>query len=129
MCCHPQASVALTSCAAPIRSQVIVERLTYTGGPDFYENGTMYIPHPAADVFAGEPSPEIDANWERLTKGKQCPTTSQPHCSKVRLGRYFLIPESEAQETFGADYRSFYNEDVQGYEIGCVSDLYIVPFV
>jgi hypothetical protein len=33
------------------------------------DNGTLYVPNPDKTKYVGEPSKEIDDNWEKLTWG------------------------------------------------------------
>ena len=53
----------------PSRAHIELEQVTFTGGPSFTPNGTMYIPHPPKVQYVGEPRPEIDDAWEELTSG------------------------------------------------------------
>ena len=36
----------------------------------YSENGTYYVPHPAAINYTADPSPELDRAWEELTWGR-----------------------------------------------------------
>ena len=54
----------------PLRSALELERVTFTGGLDFDENGTLYRTiEPGSPQYVGKPNPEIDANWESLLEG------------------------------------------------------------
>ena len=54
------------------RSAIKTHRVLFEGSPRFHPNGTMYYPGPAHNQprYIGEPSQEIDDNWEALTKGR-----------------------------------------------------------
>lgn len=54
----------------PARSAIALEEVRFTGGPMYSENGTYYVPHPAAINYTADPSPELDAAWEELTWGR-----------------------------------------------------------
>jgi len=53
----------------PLRSEIETEMVTFTGAPVFMENGTFWVPHPGEKAYIGEPSAEIDENWEEITAG------------------------------------------------------------
>lgn len=61
----------------------------------------MYIPHPDPIKYVGEPSDEIDQNWERLT-----------------WGRYIVISEQEAHASWGRDIDQYWDNDRNGYVAG-----------
>lgn len=42
----------------------------------YSENGTYYVPHPAAINYTADPSPELDRAWEELTWGR---STKKPY--------------------------------------------------
>ena len=44
-------------------------RINFSGELKFHENNTMYRDYEGEPVYAGPPSPEIDANWNALLKG------------------------------------------------------------
>jgi hypothetical protein len=46
-----------------------IEEVMFTGSPIFEENGTYWTPNVNPVNFVGEPSPEIDKNWDDLTWG------------------------------------------------------------
>jgi hypothetical protein len=42
------------------------------------------------------------------------------------VGRYFLVTEDEAHDAFGADYEKYWNEQVEGYEVGYYTTLLLI---
>jgi hypothetical protein len=57
-------------CTEPAKKEIAVENIRFTGSPVFDENGTYWIPNPGSIKYIGEPSPEIDQNWEDATWGE-----------------------------------------------------------
>ncbi|CAK7210362.1 hypothetical protein SCUCBS95973_000753 [Sporothrix curviconia] len=85
----------------PVREHITPLDISFTGGVSFNEKGEMYKPHPGKDTYVGA-SPLVDKEWDVLTFG----------------GRYFIISDDEARETFGPGYQEYYNEQFGGYVIG-----------
>ncbi|KAH8678365.1 hypothetical protein BX600DRAFT_431648 [Xylariales sp. PMI_506] len=86
-------------------SEVPLERKRFTRSPEFYDNGTAWMPPvdytspwPENVNYVGEPSPEIDANWEQLIKG-----------------RYFLLTEQEAERAWGDKRHDYIHQELGGY--------------
>jgi hypothetical protein len=48
----------------------------------YSENGTYYVPHPAAINYTADPSPELDRAWEELTWGRSPPKSKQKAVQK-----------------------------------------------
>ncbi|KAI8633234.1 hypothetical protein F5Y19DRAFT_490409 [Xylariaceae sp. FL1651] len=55
---------------APMKSQIEMEVITFTGDLDWDDNGTLVRTHPGSIEYVGNPSPEIDAAWEHLIFGE-----------------------------------------------------------
>ncbi|CAK7221034.1 hypothetical protein SBRCBS47491_004389 [Sporothrix bragantina] len=85
---------------APVREHITPLDISFTGGVNFNEKGEMYKPHPGKDIYVGA-GPLVDKEWDVLT-----------------FGRYFIISDDEARETFGPGYKEYYNEQFNGYVIG-----------
>ncbi|CRG91662.1 hypothetical protein PISL3812_08712 [Talaromyces islandicus] len=88
----------------PARSAISIEEVTFTGGPMYSENGTYYVPHPAAINYTADPSPELDRAWEELT-----------------WGRYIVLTEQEAKDAFEeqfGDVQQFWSPSRGGYISG-----------
>lgn len=85
-----------------------LEDVRFSGSPQFYPNGSLMHKHidesapwPENLQYFGEPSPEIDANWERL------------------IGwRYFSISEDEAKSVWSDTYHEYVDELKGGYTAG-----------
>jgi hypothetical protein len=54
----------------PAKSALRMKQVTFTGGPSFRANGSIFIPNPDTVKYVGTPTPEIDEAWELLTGGK-----------------------------------------------------------
>jgi hypothetical protein len=80
----------------------------FGGSPEFYTNGTSWqrpvdesAPWPENVRYFGEPSREIDNNWEEL------------------IGRrYFSISKEEAKGVWGEKYREYVDQLRGGYTAG-----------
>lgn len=85
-----------------------MEQIRFKGSPKFSSNGTGSInsvdetaPWPENMLLFGEPSREIDANWERL------------------IGyRYFSISEEEATRAWGEKRHEYIDQRRGGYTAG-----------
>lgn len=87
-----------------------LQNIQFTGSPHFYHNGTSWrqpinqsLPWPENVQYFGEPSPEVDANWDKLIGG-----------------RYFSLSEEEAIEAWGEKYHEYVDELLGGYTAGLV---------
>ena len=85
-----------------------LEQVRFTGSPQFSPNGTMShkpfdpsISWPENVHYFGEPSPEIDENWEKLIEF-----------------RYFSISEEEAKSVWRDDYHEYVDQLQGGYTAG-----------
>jgi hypothetical protein len=85
-----------------------LEQVRFTGSPQFSPNGSMShkpfdpsISWPENVHYFGEPSPEIDANWEKLIEF-----------------RYFSISEEEAKSVWGDGYHEYVDQLQGGYTAG-----------
>ena len=47
-----------------------MEEVTFTGGPAYDENGTMFVPYPSRIDYMGDPSAAVDDAWDELIEGK-----------------------------------------------------------
>ncbi|CEJ81061.1 hypothetical protein VHEMI01211 [[Torrubiella] hemipterigena] len=55
----------------PLKSQIEMYTTTFSSDLDWDENGILQrVSRPGSKQFVGDPSPEIDANWEHITNGK-----------------------------------------------------------
>ncbi|WDK18394.1 hypothetical protein CGRA01v4_09679 [Colletotrichum graminicola] len=74
----------------------------FEGSPVFHDDGQEYVPEPEdgdqRPKYVGEPSKEIDHNWEQL-----------------HWGRFFLLSEEEARSAWGPDYTKFWAPREGGY--------------
>lgn len=89
-------------------SHVPLERRVFVGSPKFDENGTMYTLPVDANAewpenmkFTGEPSDEIDDNWNQLL-----------------ADRYFSVSDVEAEVAWGDRRREYVDEVYGGYTAG-----------
>ncbi|KUI60971.1 hypothetical protein VP1G_08142 [Cytospora mali] len=89
-------------------SHVPLKRRRFVGSPKFDENGTMYTSpiDPTAGwpenlKFTGEPSEEIDENWNHLLED-----------------RYFSVSDSEAEVAWGDRRHQYVDEVYGGYTAG-----------
>lgn len=85
-----------------------LEKKRFTGSPLFDDNGTMvaapvdkHADWPENHLFTGEPSQQIDDNWEDLIED-----------------RYFSISEEEAVEAWGERRFDYVDEERGGYTAG-----------
>ncbi|CEJ81060.1 hypothetical protein VHEMI01211 [[Torrubiella] hemipterigena] len=54
----------------PLKSQIEMYTTTFSSDLDWDENGILQrVSRPGSKQFVGDPSPEIDANWEHITNG------------------------------------------------------------
>jgi hypothetical protein len=85
-----------------------LEQVRFRGSPQFDSNGYMSrkpydesTPWPENVTYFGEPSPEIDANWEKL------------------IGwRYFSISEDEAKARWPDTYLEYVDQLEGGFTAG-----------
>lgn len=65
-------SILLTQVQGDVRKHMSVELKRFSGSPMFDKNGHMIIQNPDPLRYVGNPFeyPEIDENWETLTRGK-----------------------------------------------------------
>ncbi|CZR55583.1 uncharacterized protein PAC_05471 [Phialocephala subalpina] len=110
---------------APARVAIRVEQKTFTGSPQFDSNATAFVPHPDPTEYVVDPSPELDELWDDLTDRKKLATltiTSPPifrfNSIDFNIGRYILISEEEAFDTWGDEAKHFWNEAHGGYVAG-----------
>lgn len=87
-----------------------LEQVRFSGSPQFSPNGTMShkpfddsIPWPENVRYFGEPSLEIDANWNKLIEW-----------------RYFSISENEAKMVWPDTYQDYVDELDGGWSAGLV---------
>lgn len=95
------------NCIVPL-DDIPREQKRFTSTPHFLENGTAWLdpfdpalPWPDNVQYVGDPSPEIDANWEKLIQG-----------------RYFSISAEEARGIWGESYHEYVDETYGGYTAG-----------
>lgn len=89
-------------------TKIPLEKVRFTGSPHFYYNGTPWrqpvdesAPWPENVRYFGEPSPEIEVNWEKL------------------IGRrYFSLSEQEAIKAWGKKHKEYVDERLGGYTAG-----------
>ncbi|KAK9790214.1 putative Cyclochlorotine biosynthesis protein O [Seiridium cardinale] len=63
-------SVGLDTELEPFKSQIEMYKTTFSSDLDWDANGTLRrVSRPGSLQFVGDPSPEIDANWEHITAG------------------------------------------------------------
>ncbi|KAH8682948.1 hypothetical protein BGZ60DRAFT_427425 [Tricladium varicosporioides] len=86
---------------APALGVVSTKKVLFEGSPLFYDNGTMDFPKPRGLRYAGEPSDEIDRNWNALTRK-----------------RYWVVSEEEARTAWGEGYKEFWDESTSNYIAG-----------
>lgn len=69
---HPQGTfeTGFATDFAPALGIVSTKTVLFEGSPLFYDNGTMDFPEPRGLRYAGEPSEEIDRNWNALTRSE-----------------------------------------------------------
>ncbi|KAK7730594.1 hypothetical protein SLS53_008984 [Cytospora paraplurivora] len=101
---RPAAIFETNADAGPVTeslSHVPLERRVFVGSPKFDENGTMYtLPvdakaeWPENLKFTGEPSDEIDDNWNHLLED-----------------RYFSVSDAEAEVAWGDRRREYVDEN------------------
>ncbi|KAH8654597.1 hypothetical protein BGZ60DRAFT_418842 [Tricladium varicosporioides] len=85
----------------PAKHVVTTKRVLFEGSPVFYPNGTMHFPETASPKYVGEPSEEIDRNWDALTKN-----------------RYWVLSAEEARQAWGEKYTDFWDEATKSYMAG-----------
>jgi hypothetical protein len=89
-------------------AMIPLEQVRFTGSPEFDEHGRMYhkpwdpnTPWPENVRYFGEPSPQIDENWNKL------------------IGmRYFSISEEEAKSVWPDTYSDYIDQLQGGYTAG-----------
>ncbi|KAK3389753.1 hypothetical protein B0H63DRAFT_537823 [Podospora didyma] len=89
-------------------SKIPLQKVRFRGSPNFSNKGTAFLdpvdktaPWPENMVLFGPPSPEIDANWDRILDG-----------------RYFSISEDEAERAWGDKRFEYVDEMYGGYTAG-----------
>ncbi|ROW10505.1 hypothetical protein VMCG_01766 [Cytospora schulzeri] len=87
---------------------VPLEEVRFSGSPHFYDNGTSWresvdltVPWPENMQLLGDPSPEVDKNWNDYI-GK----------------RYFSISEEEAIRAWGDKRHEYVDQKDGGYTAG-----------
>nr|A0A8J9R8Y7.1 RecName: Full=UstYa family oxidase phomYd; AltName: Full=Phomopsin biosynthesis cluster protein Yd [Diaporthe leptostromiformis]BDA39151.1 DUF3328 [Diaporthe leptostromiformis] len=87
-----------------------LEEYKFLGSPIFLDDGTELVPEPTpgpmktlgvTDMYVGEPSKELDWNWNQL-----------------HWGRFFLLTEDEARQAWGPGYKEYWAENEGGYIAG-----------
>ncbi|KAJ8132760.1 hypothetical protein O1611_g860 [Lasiodiplodia mahajangana] len=63
-------SLGLNTELEPLKSQIEMQVIRFTGDLDWDENGTLIRTHPGPIEYVGDPTPEIDAAWEHLIFGE-----------------------------------------------------------
>lgn len=93
--------------------KIPLEQIRFGGSPHFLKNGTGFMDEPDPNApwpenmrLFGKPSPEVDANWERLIGN-----------------RYFSISEEEAVRAWGDRRHEYVDERLGGYSAGYGSPL------
>jgi hypothetical protein len=90
----------------------------------YSENGTYYVPHPAAINYTADPSPELDRAWEELTWGgflQEKKSRTKRINFLTDLGRYVVLNEQEAKDAFEekfGDVQQFWSPSRGGYISG-----------
>jgi len=89
-------------------AEIPLEKVRFHGTPHIRENLTSWLdppdesrPWPENVKYFGEPSPEIDQNWERLYEK-----------------RYFSLSEEEAIRAWGERRHEYVDERMGGYTAG-----------
>ncbi|KAK1989887.1 hypothetical protein LX36DRAFT_664794, partial [Colletotrichum falcatum] len=103
-------SVGLETELEPIKSHIEMYTTTFSSDLDWDENGKLQrLSRPGSKQFVGDPSPEIDANWEHITNGNT-PTllTGHPHIRAIittpittTITTYFFRSTAHPYATFG----------------------------
>lgn len=85
------------------RHLIQVEQVTFKGSPHFHEDGSEYVPDDGQNSpqYVGEPSRAIDHAWALL-----------------HFGRFFLLTEDEARQSWGEGYKEFWSPKDGGYVAG-----------
>jgi len=83
-------------------------KVRFGGSPRFFPNGTGYVDEPDPNApwpenmkLFGPPTPEVDANWDRLIGD-----------------RYFAVSKEEAVKSWGDKRHEYWDEQVGGYTAG-----------
>ncbi|MCJ1357634.1 MAG: hypothetical protein MMC33_007630 [Icmadophila ericetorum] len=87
----------------PARHLIQVEQTTFKGSPHFRDDGSEYVPDDGGNEpqYVGEPSRAMDHAWALL-----------------HFGRFFLLTEEEAKDSWGGGYREFWSPKDGGYIAG-----------
>lgn len=108
--------------AASAKPFIEAEEVFFTGGTAYTEKYTLHVPHPDPVRYTGDPSPEIDRNWEELTlKGTCAQPDGEPARRANSLGPWVLLTEREAKEAFEEDFgdiQAFWSPIRGGYSSG-----------
>lgn len=104
----------------------------FTGSPDYDDEGEEHVPEEPVR-YVGKPTNEVDAAWDKLTEGRLAFNFFRLFASEVRYlevytdhsldnyihkGRYFLLSEKEAFETWGDEAVTHWDDDRGGYLVG-----------
>jgi hypothetical protein len=88
--------------------KIPLEQRRFTGSSHFYQNGSAWLSPVDVDaqwpenmVLFGEPSDEIDLNWDKLLGG-----------------RYVSISEEEAERAWGHNRHEYVDQELGGYTAG-----------
>jgi hypothetical protein len=109
------------------RHLIQVEQVDFTGSPHFREDGSGYVPDEGNQPrYVGEPNRAMDHAWALLTFGMNNPSTLLIPFVKfvfirsltVSIGRFFLITEEEARDSWGEGYTEYWSPSHGGYVAG-----------
>ncbi|KAF2102100.1 hypothetical protein NA57DRAFT_73537 [Rhizodiscina lignyota] len=79
------------------KTAIEVERVRFKGSPAFRSDGSVYVPHPGPIDYVGEPSPELDEQWDKLLHNNS-----------------FMITEEEARATWPEEWVQAYSKMPEG---------------
>jgi len=86
-----------------VKPYIKTTQIRFEGSPSFDRQGRMFFPESNGPKYVGDPNqfPEMDQNWNNLTRG-----------------RYIIITEDEAESTWGSSKAEFWDEQWGGYVAG-----------
>lgn len=86
-------NVADGSLTEAAKKVIKLEEYKFLGSPAFLDDGTEFVPEPTpgpiktlgvTDDYVGEPSKELDWNWNQLHWGAYL-ASSDSHCRSIRM--------------------------------------------
>lgn len=72
---------------ADARSHIEIQETRFNWGPEYKDDGTMYVPNPGPTRYAGDPHEfrDINQNWEDLIEGMTLLFLHRSTCTELNF--------------------------------------------